>query len=217
MEALEVRAGCAGYDGRRSVVMNVGLRVGIGQFITVLGANGAGKTTLIRGLMGLCRWQGGSVLLHGRDISRLNSRRRVAAGMAVVPQGQELFSDLSVVDNLRAGGLLRSRRQVAETIEEVFQAFPKLRERREQRVSTLSGGERALVAVGRALVSRPTVLLLDEPSLGLSPGTRSGVFAHLRALSDTLGLAVVLAEQDATSALRVSSSCYGMKNGSMLG
>jgi branched-chain amino acid transport system ATP-binding protein len=214
---LEVTGGYAGYDTRRSVVKDVSLRVDDGDFVTILGANGAGKSTLIRGIMGLCHWHAGSVAVDNRDISRYSARRRAGLGMAVVPQGQELFAGLSVMDNLRAGGLARRRRETMSGIATVLEAFPRLAERREQRVSTLSGGERALVALGRALVSKPSLLLLDEPSLGLSPGTRAGVFSYLRSLCDQFGLTVVLAEQDAANALLVARTCYGMRNGRTLG
>jgi ABC-type branched-subunit amino acid transport system ATPase component len=217
MSALEVRGGRAGYDGRRSVVQGVDLTVRSGEFVAILGSNGVGKTTLMRALMGLCRWQGGSIHLGGREVTRMSTRRRVRAQMAIVPQGQELFPDLSVEDNLRAGALDLGRRENEAAFGRVYEAFPKLAERKSQLASTLSGGERALVAVGRALMSGPSMLLLDEPSLGLSPGTRAGVFDYLKQLAASEKLSILLAEQDVSSTLRVAERCYGMRGGRVLG
>lgn len=216
-DLLSVRAGRAGYDGRREVISEIELQVLPGEVVAVLGANGAGKSTLFRALMGLCRWQAGSLTLSGKEISKLSPRRRVALGMALVPQGHELFPSLTVEENLRAGGLARARSQVADGIERVYAEFPKLFERRQQTATTLSGGERALLAIGRAMVSSPQFLLLDEPSLGLSAGARQGVFGHLRRLCETSGLTVLLAEQDATSSIRIADTCYGMRNGTTVG
>jgi branched-chain amino acid transport system ATP-binding protein len=217
MSILEVSGLYAGYDSRRSVISKVEFSVNEEEFVTVLGVNGAGKTTLIRALMGLCRTQGGSVLFQGEEISKASSKNRVKSGLAVVPQGQELFTSLSVEENLRAGGFSRKKREVNESVDWIFETFPLLLERRKQQVMTLSGGERALVAVARALVSKPTLLLLDEPSLGLSPGARPGVFNHLRRLVEQTKLSILMVEQDAPSALAVADRCYGMKSGEVLG
>lgn len=137
--------------------------------------------------------------------------------MALVPQGQELFPDLSVDENLRAGALGLGRAETDVAFERTYEAFPKLFERKGQLASTLSGGERALVAIGRALMGGPSVLLLDEPSLGLSPGTRAGVFDYLKQLAVSQELSILLAEQDVQSTLRVAERCYGMRGGRVLG
>jgi branched-chain amino acid transport system ATP-binding protein len=217
MTLLDVTDLSAGYDSRRSVIRDVELRVNQGEFVTVLGANGAGKTTLIRALMGLCRLQHGSISFRDEILSSSSTKHRVSAGLAVVPQGQELFTTLSVEENLEAGGLIRKKTEVSEEISRMYEIFPKLLERRKQRVSTLSGGERALVAIARSLVSAPSLLILDEPSLGLSPGARPGVFSHLKQLVQSTNLAVLMAEQDAVGALKVADRCYGMKGGQVIG
>jgi branched-chain amino acid transport system ATP-binding protein len=214
---LEVRDGSAGYDSRRTVIHDVNLEIGDAEFVTLLGANGAGKSTLLRSVMGLCKWQGGKVLHDGADITRLTAHARVKRGLALVPQGHELFLDLTVKENIQLGCYGASRRHAVAAVEAAYDAFPLLRTRSAQRASTLSGGERALVAIARALASKPSLLLLDEPSLGLSPGARKAVFDYLKKQCAEQGLAVLLAEQDAKNALEAAAVCYGMRNGSATG
>jgi branched-chain amino acid transport system ATP-binding protein len=214
---LEVIAGAAGYDRQRSVIEEVNIDVREGELVGVLGANGAGKSTLFQAIMGMCRWHGGRVLLSGEDITSASPRKRVQKGMAYCPQGHQLFHALSVEDNLLAGALTRPSSDASSTLRKVYGLFTKLAERRHQRAGTLSGGERALVAVGRALMSRPRFLLLDEPSLGLSAGTRRGVFEHLRGLCSGGELTVLLAEQDAANTLTVADIIYGMRGGRIVG
>ena len=202
-----------GY-GAASVLHDVTVKVGKGQIITVIGPNGAGKTTLLHAIMGV---HGGRGRLHfaGQDIARSPVEARVRAGMSLVPEKRELFGSLPVEDNLRLGGF-RFRHEGAAAarrqLDEVFGLFPRLRERRRQLAGTLSGGERQMLAMGRALMSRPDLLMLDEPSLGLAPLIVREIFtiiSELRARS----CAVLLVEQNARAALQVSDYGYVLENG----
>jgi branched-chain amino acid transport system ATP-binding protein len=183
-------------------VNGVSLEVAAGTVTSVLGANGAGKTSLLRTICGLVRPTEGRVTLDGRDITRVSVEEIVRRGMAHVPEGRGVITELTVEENLRLGGLCR-RRQAAP-LSEIYELFPRLEERSSQPASRLSGGERQMLSIGRALVARPTVLLLDEPSLGLAPLLVSQIMALVRRLADTLELAVLLVEQNARSALSIS-------------
>jgi branched-chain amino acid transport system ATP-binding protein len=202
-----------GYGGA-AVLHDVSIQVGRGQIITVIGPNGAGKTTLLNAIMGVHEGRG-SLQLAGKDIGRLPVEARVRAGMSLVPEKRELFGSLPVEDNLRLGGFrfrhepaLARRRQ----LDEVYALFPRLRERRKQLAGTLSGGERQMLAMGRALMSRPDLLMLDEPSLGLAPLIVREIFtiiADLRARS----VAILLVEQNARAALQIANYGYVLETG----
>jgi branched-chain amino acid transport system ATP-binding protein len=179
---------------------DVSLEVAEGEIATVLGANGAGKTTLLRTISGLVRARSGRVLLDGRDIGAVKVEEIVRLGVAHVPEGRGVIAELTVEENLRLGGLWRRARDAGE----VFQLFPRLQERLAQPASTLSGGERQMLVIGRALMARPRVLLLDEPSLGLAPRVTAQIMGLLRDLRERTGLTVVLVEQNARSALSVA-------------
>jgi branched-chain amino acid transport system ATP-binding protein len=188
--------------GAVRAVDGISLAVPGGSVIAVLGANGAGKTSLLRTISGLVHPTTGRVLLEGVDITGLAVEQIVRRGLAHVPEGRGVIGELTVAENLRLGGLWR--RGDAAPIEEIYDLFPPLRERDNQPASRLSGGERQMLSIGRALMARPRVLLLDEPSLGLAPRLVAQIMALVRRLADGFGLAVLLVEQNARSALSVA-------------
>jgi len=181
---------------------DVSLTVKPGEVTAVLGANGAGKTTLLRTISGLVRPTAGSVMFDGTDITRKPVEEIVRRGMAHVPEGRGVITELTVEENLRLGGLYRKRDAIPPA--EIYKMFPLLLERRTQPASRLSGGERQMLSIGRALVARPRALLLDEPSLGLAPLVVAHIMGLVRSLADTRGLAILLVEQNARSALSVA-------------
>jgi branched-chain amino acid transport system ATP-binding protein len=199
---LEVSELCTDYGPVRAV-NQVSLTVPEGGVLAVLGANGAGKTSLLRTISGLIGASAGRVVLSGEDITRLPVESIVRRGLAHVPEGRGVIAELTVEENLRLGGLWRGRE--AAPLSEIYELFPRLAERRGQPASRLSGGERQMLSIGRALVARPRVLLLDEPSLGLAPLLVAQIMGLIRRLADTLGLAVLLVEQNARSALSVAN------------
>ena len=210
---LEATGLAVGYGGV-SALHDVSVRVGTGQIVTVVGPNGAGKTTLLNAIMGV-HGGTGSVRFAGREVARMPVEARVRAGMSLVPEKRELFASLAVEDNLRLGGFrFRGKGAAVQRrhMDEVFDLFPRLRERRRQLAGTLSGGERQMLAMGRALMGRPALLMLDEPSLGLAPLIVREIFtiiADLRARST----AILLVEQNARAALRVADYGYVLETG----
>jgi branched-chain amino acid transport system ATP-binding protein len=203
----------AGYRGVEAV-RGIGLRACAGEIATVIGANGAGKTTLLNAIMGVLPARG-SVTFCGRPLNRLAPEERVALGLSLVPERRELFATMSVEDNLRLGGFRfrgQPKSEAASAIEEVFTIFPRLRERRRQLAGTLSGGERQMLAMGRALMSKPRLLMLDEPSLGLAPLIVRDIFRVIADLK-ARGGAILLVEQNARAALDVADHGYVMENG----
>jgi branched-chain amino acid transport system ATP-binding protein len=199
---LEISSLTTDYGPVRAV-NDVSLSVEAGTVTAVLGANGAGKTTLLRTISGLVRPLQGSVKLENREITTLAVEEIVRRGLAHVPEGRGVIAELTVEENLRLGGLWRGRE--AAPLQEIYDVFPRLHERRSQPASTLSGGERQMLSIGRALVARPRALLLDEPSLGLAPGLVAQIMAMIRRLAESLGLAVLLVEQNARSALSIAN------------
>lgn len=184
-------------------VDHVSLEVPEGSVTAVLGANGAGKTSLLRTITGLVRPTSGHVKVEGEDITRWAVERIVRLGIAHVPEGRGVIAELTVQENLRLGGLWRGRD--AMPLREIYELFPRLEERAGQPASRLSGGERQMLSIGRALVGRPRALLLDEPSLGLAPVLVAQIMGLVRRLADTLGLAVLLVEQNARGALSIAN------------
>ena len=201
--------------GRNRAVRQVNLRVEPGEIVTVLGANGAGKTSLLRGLQGVVRPAGGRILLKGLDITYANSSRRVESGMMLVPEGRQIFVSMTVHDNLLMGAYLRDDNQVARDIDAIYDRFPNLGERRHMKASVLSGGEQQMLAIGRALVGRPSLMMLDEPSLGLSPLFVGRLFDLIRELNRD-GLGILLVEQNTNMALEVASRGYVLELGSVV-
>ncbi len=197
--------------GRVEAVSDVSLSVAPGEIVTVIGANGAGKSTLLNAAMGLLPARG-RVAFEGRDIVAVEAEDRVALGLCLVAEKRELFGAMTVEDNLILGAFRTGRSLAAETLAEVFARFPRLKERRAQLAGTLSGGERQMLAMGRALMSRPRLLMLDEPSLGLAPKVVADIFAIIRDLRAT-GVAILLVEQNARAALNAADRAYVMELG----
>ncbi|MFE3458109.1 ABC transporter ATP-binding protein [Nocardiopsis aegyptia] len=205
--------GLSAHFGAVRALTDVSLAVPERGMCGVLGANGAGKTTLLRSLTGLHRASSGRVVLAGEDITRLPAEKVITRGLAHVPEGGGVIVELTVEENLRLGGLWRRDRRDRSTLNEVMELFPPLAERRNKSASTLSGGERQMLAIGRALMARPKVLLLDEPSLGLAPLITQQIFALLRDLRERTGLTVVLVEQNAAGALSVTDHGFVLNQG----
>jgi branched-chain amino acid transport system ATP-binding protein len=195
----------------------VSLRVGAGELVALIGANGAGKSTLLNVLSGVVAARRGQVLFEGADITRLRADLRVARGLVHVPEGREILRRLSVEENLRLGAYRRSDQATArQDLEAIYQRFPVLGERRRLSAGTLSGGEQQMLAVGRALMARPRLLLLDEPSLGLAPLLVQQVFQLVKQLRDEGGITVLLVEQNARQALQVADRAYLLQTGSVV-
>jgi branched-chain amino acid transport system ATP-binding protein len=210
---LEVRGLCVAY-GKVEAVHQAELRVEEGKIVTVIGPNGAGKTTLLAALMGLLPARG-SVSYAGKEIARIEPEQRVSRGLCLVPERRELFAAMTVEDNLVLGAFHRYRkrdRSINADFEQVYQLFPRLRERRRQLAGTLSGGERQMLALGRALMSRPRLLMLDEPSLGLAPLIVRDIFRVIGGLRES-GVSVLLVEQNARAALQVADYGYVLETG----
>jgi branched-chain amino acid transport system ATP-binding protein len=197
--------------GRVEAVHGVSLDVPHASIVTVIGANGAGKTTLLNAIMGVMKGKG-SIEFDGRAVADVSLEARVAGGLCLVPERRELFASMPVEDNLLLGGFRRSRAERSQALEETYSRFPRLQERRRQRAGTLSGGERQMLAMGRALMARPRLLMLDEPSLGLAPRIVRDVFHIITALRDA-GVSILLIEQNARAALQIASYAYVLELG----
>lgn len=197
-------------------LQGVSLSVGPGEIVVMLGANGAGKSTLFRALSGLIQPVAGMIELDGKDVTRLPAYQLVAEGIAQAPEGKHLFPDVSVKKNLRLGGYVRRRDSelVGQTMEEVFELFPVLREKADAAAGTLSGGQQQMLAIGRALMARPRLLLLDEPSLGLAPLVVEEVFDAIVKIQEG-GTGILLAEQNAHAALKIAGRGYVIEEGSV--
>jgi branched-chain amino acid transport system ATP-binding protein len=201
------------HYGKVHAVQGVSIDVHAGEVVAILGANGAGKSSVMRALMGLAPASSGSVTLRGASIGALRSDERVERGMAYAPEGRRVFGDLSVHENLLMGAyVVREREQVARRIGAVYELFPRLQERARQVAATLSGGEQQMLAIGRAIVRQPDVLMLDEPSLGLAPVMVKVIYETLRRIRER-GMTLLLAEQSAHIALKVADRAYVLENG----
>jgi branched-chain amino acid transport system ATP-binding protein len=201
----------SGY-GKFEVLHDVGLTIEPGQIVALIGANGAGKTTLLKTISGLIRPTAGTIEFDGHDIARRAPHKIVALGLSQVPEGRAILKRMTVLDNLRMGAFIRSDSEIDSDIDAVFQRFPALAERRDRMAGTLSGGEQQMLAIGRALVARPRLLLLDEPSLGLAPKFITRIFLTLRELQKE-GKTILLVEQNARQALQVADRGYVMERG----
>jgi branched-chain amino acid transport system ATP-binding protein len=211
MTMLAVDGMRAGY-GKVEVLHDVCLEVARGQIVALIGANGAGKTTLLKTISGLVRPSGGTILFEGEGIGRRAAHKIVALGISHVPEGRAILKRMSVLENLRMGAYVRSDAEVEGDIAAVMARFPVLAERRYQPAGTLSGGEQQMLAIARALVARPRLLLMDEPSLGLAPKLVTRIFRTLRELRDE-GKTILLVEQNARQALQVADHAYVMERG----
>jgi len=216
---IEVSQVVAGY-GRLQVLKRVSLSVGAGKLVTVIGANGAGKSTLLRCIQGLLPATSGQITFGAHDITRLPAEKIVRLGLTLVPETRELFPDLSVHDNLVLGAYVHRREpqaaaRRAAALDEVFELFPVLKERSSARAMTLSGGQQQMLAIGRALMTRPRALMLDEPSLGLAPLVIGQIFATIRELRRR-GLAILLVEQNVRAALKLTERAYVLETGSIV-
>jgi branched-chain amino acid transport system ATP-binding protein len=209
------------YYGKIHALRDVSLNVRPGEIVSLIGGNGAGKTTLLCTISGLIRASAGTIAFAGESIIRRAPERIVQDGCSHVPEGRLVFSPLSVADNLRlgaygrrsAGGRAEVREQAAEDMERMYEMFPVLRERKKQAAGTLSGGEQQMLAIGRALMARPRLLLLDEPGMGLAPLVTREIFRLITTLRDRLGLTVLLVEQNARRALKIADRGYVLETG----
>jgi branched-chain amino acid transport system ATP-binding protein len=203
------------YYGHIHALKGVELEVRRGEVVTLIGSNGAGKSTTLKTISGLLHPRTGVVEFEGRDVSRRAAHDLVRDGISHAPEGRRIFSRLTVRENLAMGGYTRSRAEIVEDIERVFALFPRLRERAGQQGGTLSGGEQQMLAIARALMSRPRVLLLDEPSLGLAPILVQQIFAIVREIN-TQGTTILLVEQNALQALNVADRGYVLQTGQVI-
>jgi branched-chain amino acid transport system ATP-binding protein len=199
--------------GNVEVLHRVSLTVGDADYVAVVGANGAGKTTLVKSISGTVQPRGGSILFNGDELTSRRAHKIPELGIAHVPEGRQIFPQLTVLDNLMTGGwLVKSKQQRMETIDEIYTLFPRLKERTSQLAGTLSGGEQQMVAVGRALMLRPKLIMLDEPSQGLAPKLVTEMY-HQLAEVHSLGTSVLLIEQNTTAALKYAKRAYVMEQG----
>jgi len=213
---LEVKGIDLAY-GEVPACRGISFEVGEGEIVALIGSNGAGKSTTLRGVAGAMLPRKGTILFDGKDVSRMPAHKRTLAGIALVPEGRRVFPALTVRENLEMGGFKYrgDKRKVGELIERVMQMFPRLREREVQAAGTLSGGEQQMLAFGRALMSEPRLLCMDEPSLGLAPLVVQEIFKSIRAANDA-GTSVLLVEQNARYALETASRGYVLQTGSII-
>ncbi|WP_119353648.1 ABC transporter ATP-binding protein [Azohydromonas sediminis] len=214
MTALLDIQGLRGGYGRVEVLRGVDLQVRDGEIVALLGSNGAGKSTLNNTVCGIVPAWGGRVSFDGRELTRAHYRDVVKAGLIQVPEGRKIFPNLTVLENLELGSFTRGRERRAANLERVFATFPRLAERRAQKAGTMSGGEQQMLAIGRGLMAEPRLLILDEPSLGLSPLLVEEMFALIRRLHEE-GLAVLLVEQNVGQSLEIADRAYVLENGAV--
>lgn len=215
MALMELR-NVSTYYGNIHALKDISLSVEEGEIVTLIGANGAGKTTTLMSICGITAIRSGAVLLDGEDISRRSPHAIVAMGLSQVPEGRRIFPQLTVLENLDMGAFLRNDKDgVKRDLEEVFGLFPRLAERRGQQGGTLSGGEQQMLAISRALMARPRVLLLDEPSLGLAPIIVHNIFEIIKRINAERKTTIFLVEQNANMALKIANKGYVLQNGAI--
>lgn len=211
MAVLKLDHVSASY-GSIAALHEISLEVNEGEIVTLIGSNGAGKSTTMKSIMGLKGLKNGTIFFGDQDITGWKTKKRVAGGMVLVPEGRQIFPKFTVQGNLEIGGYLKPDETVQENVEMVYGLFPRLRERKDQLAGTLSGGEQQMLAVGRAMVSMPKLLLLDEPSLGLAPLMVQDLFQLIQRIRD-MGTTILLVEQNAKSALKISDRGYVLETG----
>lgn len=204
------------YYGVIHALKNISLTVNQGEIVTLIGANGAGKTSTLRTISGLIKPTGGEILLEGEAITNLSAPQRVKLGISQVPEGRRIFPEMTVLENLELGAFLRKdTNNIKKDLENVYGRFPILNDRKRQMAGTLSGGEQQMLAMGRALMSRPRILLLDEPSMGLAPLLVREIFAIIKDINEA-GTTILLVEQNASMALSIADRAYVLETGSIV-
>ena len=211
MPLLSVQGLVAGYGGI-TAIKGIDLEVNDGEIVTLIGSNGAGKSTTLRAISGLIRARAGAISFKSTSIDRLPAHKIVSMGMSHVPEGRGIFARLTVLENLAMGAFQRNDKEVSSDLTHVYDLFPRLKERLNQTGGTLSGGEQQMLAIGRALMARPRLLLLDEPSMGLSPLLVDTIFATIRSIREQ-GATILLVEQNALMALEVADRAYVLESG----
>lgn len=208
------------YYGSLHILKKVTLHVKEGEIVALLGANGAGKSTLLKSLIGLVKISSGSILFQGQEISALPVEKRVKLGIAFVPEGKGIFKPLSVEDNLLLGAYnwynFKKRKEVKTMLEEIYELFPILGERKKQLAGTLSGGQQQILAIARALMAKPRLLLLDEPSMGIAPNLVLEIFQHIKKLRELYHMSIFLVEQNAKLSLKISDRVYVLETGKII-
>ena len=214
MSMLEVRDLVVSYGGIEAL-KGISFDVEEGSIVTLIGANGAGKSTTLRSITGIVPIQSGTITFNGEDITRMDTQKIVSKGIALVPEGRRVFANLTVLENLKIGAYLRNDKAgIQEDIEYIYTLFPRLKERNWQLAGTLSGGEQQMLAVGRAMMTRPKLIMMDEPSLGLAPLVVKDIFSIIKTLKET-GITVLLIEQNANAALHAADIGYVMETGNI--
>ena len=211
--------GVNAFYGRAQALWNINMEAAPGELVAIVGPNGAGKTTLLRAMTGLVPIRSGRLLFQGQDISATPAEKRVRLGLAMIPEGREVFADLTVAKNLRMGAFHRlgrePERDIMNDLQEVYRMFPRLMERAEQKAGTLSGGEQQMLAIGRALMSHPKMILMDEPSLGLAPLLVKGIFKVILNLQQG-GFTFLVVEQNARQILKIAQRGYVLQGGKII-